>query len=338
MGLKRPAVWLVSPAWQRFAVTRIVLAQRAHLAGELAARGIDCHSVLIADDENLEIAREYGCETIEMDNDGLGRRFNAGFQFAAERGADYLVHIGSDDWIHPDVFSPLLAPLTPRPILTGTRMAFVDLATGRLKRSTMGPPHGVIPWIIPRELLEPCDFAPIRPMGMRGMDGDLVRGLRKARVKASWVFDDPHDLARIDFKSDTNINSYDRVPGNGRSDAWAALAEHYPADLVEMARSTSTTCQEESNMPKLRRPDGRIVSVSPRGVESRLAAGYTRLGEAPAPASKPATDDGLDDLSRKDLDAQARTAGVDAPDKLPNKGAVADAIRAAQASKDASSS
>jgi glycosyltransferase involved in cell wall biosynthesis len=184
-----------------------------------------------------------------MNNDGLGARFNAGFQFAAEQGADYLVHIGSDDWIHPDVFAPLLAPLTPRPIIAGTQMAFVDLATGRLKRARMDGPHGVIPWIIPRELLEPCGFAPIRPERMRGMDGDLVRGLRRNRVRARWVFDDPHDLARVDFKSDVNINAYDGVPGTGRNDAWLALGEQYPAELVELAFRTSLKFQEDARCP-----------------------------------------------------------------------------------------
>lgn len=81
-------------------------------------------------------------------------------------------------------------------------------------------------------------------------------------------------------------------------------------------------------MPKLRRPDGRIVSVSPKGVENRLAAGYTRVGEAPAAA--PVVDDGLDDLSRRGLDARAVEAGVDEPGRLPNKQAVIDAIRAAK--------
>lgn len=248
MGLKRPAVWLVSPAWRRFAVTRIALAQRALLAAELAARGIDCHAVVVADDDNLDIAREYGFATVEMDNDGgLGRRFNAGFQYAAEQGADYLVHIGSDDWIHPDVFMPLLAPVTPRPILTGTQIAFVDLGSGQLKRASLGPPHGVIPWIIPRAVLEPCGFAPIRPERLRGMDGDLVRGLRRAGVRVQWVFDDPHDLARVDFKSDVNLNAYDRVPGAGRNDAWQALRERYPAELVELACRTHLEFQEDGS-------------------------------------------------------------------------------------------
>jgi hypothetical protein len=78
-------------------------------------------------------------------------------------------------------------------------------------------------------------------------------------------------------------------------------------------------------MPKLKRPDGRIVSVSAKGVQALLARGYT---DPAAPVA--AGDDGLDGLSRKDLDARARSAGVEAPEKLPNKGAVIAATRAAE--------
>jgi hypothetical protein len=231
-------------------VTRLVLRQREHLAGELAARGIDCHTVIVADDENLEIARSHGFATVELDNEGgLGRKFNAGFQHAAREGADWLVHIGSDDWVHPDVFTPLLAPVEPRPILTGRRIAFVDLLSGRMSRGTLQGDQGVIPWIVPRHLMEPCGFAPIRPERPRGIDGELVRGLRRARVRPQWVFHDPHDLARVDFKSDVNINTFRSLPSSltrrQDSDPWVALAERYPPELVDLARETHLELQEE---------------------------------------------------------------------------------------------
>lgn len=79
-------------------------------------------------------------------------------------------------------------------------------------------------------------------------------------------------------------------------------------------------------MPKLKRPDGRIVSVSAKGVPALLRRGYTDPDGTPAAA---AADDDLDGLSRKDLDAKAHAAGVDAPEKLPNKDAVIAAIRQA---------
>lgn len=49
----------------------------------------------------------------------------------------------------------------------------------------------------------------------------------------------------------------------------------------------------------------------------------------PAPAEdESGEDEDLDALSRADLNAHAVAVGVEAPDKLPNKGAVIDAIQA----------
>lgn len=78
-------------------------------------------------------------------------------------------------------------------------------------------------------------------------------------------------------------------------------------------------------MPKLRRPDGRVVSVSATGVQALRARGYTEPGAPPA-------DDGAPQrpVSRKELDEQARALRVEAPEKLPNKDAVIAAIRDAE--------
>lgn len=243
MGADRPQVWLVSPAHKRYSVTRLALAQRAHLAAELAARGADCRTVIVACDDNLDIAREYGCDTVELDNDGgLGRRFNAGFKHAGRQGADWVVHIGSDDWIHPDSFEPVLRPEPPAAIITGRRIAFVDLLTGRMRQPTIPGTNGVIPWIVPAAAMEKCGWEPIQDHRIRGMDGYLVRGLRQAKWRVRWAFHDPHPLGRVDFKSDVNINTYARLPGAfsraTERDPWPELSEHYPADLVELAHQT----------------------------------------------------------------------------------------------------
>lgn len=49
-----------------------------------------------------------------------------------------------------------------------------------------------------------------------------------------------------------------------------------------------------------------------------------------AETDAPETADDLVKLTRDELDERARTAGIDAPEELPNKAAVADAIVAAR--------
>jgi hypothetical protein len=211
----------------------------------------------VADDENLDIAREFGFETVETPNDHLGRKFNDGLEYAGSRGADFLVLIGSDDWMHIDLFNrmPLadaepLWPTDDEPAvvwspgeseaLTGREIALVDMSRGVLRRCRSRGRSGVIPWVFPREVLETCGFRPLPDSQAKGIDGALLTGLHK---KPRWVFTDPHDLCRVDFKSDVNLNSYDlisRAIGYGDEElAWPLLAERYPADIVEMARAAS---------------------------------------------------------------------------------------------------
>jgi hypothetical protein len=230
----RPSVWFVSPAHGRLGVTALALAQRRHLIDELADRGIDGYGVVVADDENLELAAEYGFEGWRIGNEYLGRRFNAGISFACREGADFVVHIGSDDWMHVDCFARLPAPDT---ILSGRAITVADLEAGKMRRCHVPGRHGVIPWVIPRALLEASSFAPVKPEKRRGIDGSLVRGLGS---QPRWLFHDPHPFARIDWKTSANITPYALLSRNlGRGPElqapWRQLEEFYPRDLVEQA-------------------------------------------------------------------------------------------------------
>jgi glycosyltransferase involved in cell wall biosynthesis len=238
------SVCIVSPAWGRLDITRLVLSQRQRLCVELASRGIEARSLIVADDENLEIAAEYGCDTLEAPNRPLGGKCNLGFRHALEREPDYIVWVGSDDWIHPDVFQPLfdrsrddLASV----IIAGHHLAVVDMHTGTLQRCSSPSRYGAIPWIIDSRLftMHP-KLQPIQSELCRGLDGALLRGLRRSRIPFTFVMHDPHDFRCVDFKSSQNITPYEGFAKNlGIGDpelAWNALLEHYSFDLVDAAR------------------------------------------------------------------------------------------------------
>ncbi len=240
-------------------VTRLALAQRAHLCGELAERGIEATCVIVADDENLEIAAEFGFAAVERDNAQLGRKFNDGLEYACtELEADYVVLIGSDDWMHVDLFDRLPLDQMEMPSLkgdgpawfwgdgpeaiTGREIALVDLSTGRLRHCQARGRYGVIPWIFPRAALEPSGYRPVKDAANIGIDGSLIAGLN---CQPEWIFRDPHDLCRIDFKSNVNLNGYEQITagigyGEEETDPWGLLTECYPVNLVSMAqRSTA---------------------------------------------------------------------------------------------------
>lgn len=247
-------ICLVSPAWGRFAVTRLTLAQRRWLCDELALRGHEAECVVIADDENLEIAAEYGFATVEMRNGDLGAKFNAGYAWGGEWGAETFVHIGSDDWCAPSVFDVLdvlnlaLAPepvwepnmvkvWRRAPMLVSQRsITLVNLPTGEVQRCKAIGRYGCIPWLLPRIVLENEGFEPIKERGLRrGIDGALVRGLR---MRPNWVFQDPDEDTVVDFKSATNLTAFDMLKQNlgyGPVETTDVLRGTYPDALVDMA-------------------------------------------------------------------------------------------------------
>lgn len=234
---------IVSPAWGRFDTTRLVLKQRSRLVVELASRGIDAGLVVVADDENLDIAAEYGAATVEAPNDPLGRKANAGLAAAAATGADWIVWIGSDDWIHPDAFELLHSEYALPVIIRGERLAMVELATGMLQQISSPSVYGAIPWLIDARLFRVTKINPIRPDLPRGLDGALVRGLRRHRIPFEFVTHDPHPFRCVDFKTTLNLSPYEGAARNlgiaPAEPAWDALAGWFPDDLIEEARAVS---------------------------------------------------------------------------------------------------
>lgn len=244
------SAWICSAAWRRFDVTRLVLSQRQRLCEELAARGIQATSLVVADDENLDIARELGAVTLEAPNEPLGRKWNVALRYAAER-ADWVVWVGSDDWVHPDAFAPLTVPpdTGPARIIRGGRVTLVNLPTGQLQRVTSASKFGAIPWLIESRLIRATRRdSPIRADLHRGLDGGLIRGLRHAAIPFELELHDPHEFRCIDFKSGQNLSTFENGAakrGIGEPEpAWPVLAEWFPADLVDQARELAEVHRE----------------------------------------------------------------------------------------------
>ena len=234
-------VWLVTPAWSRVEVTRLALAQRAHLRGELAALGIGLSCVVVADDDNLGLAAEFGFDGLWQDNEFLGRRVNDGIKYAYDRGADFVCFAGSDNWLHGALFEPLVKGsakvayyplesglLPPSTIIAGRSLAVVDLASGRSVVSRPGGIKGVAPWLMPRGLFDTFGARPVQETASAGMEMQLAIGLGLP----AFVFHDPNPCARVDFKSDVNMTPFAAFDRPGLPEA--RLRDFYPAELCDL--------------------------------------------------------------------------------------------------------
>jgi len=231
-------IYFVTPAWRRSELSRVVFEQWLGVFDRLADHAIQARCVVIADDENADIAESLGFDVLRRPNYALGRKFNDGIQHAAMRGADWIVPIGSDSFIDPAYFLPL-----PKAKVMRSATLYAIAEPNRLGRCKIRTSKGVGPYMIPRRSL-PRTLRPADDKLKRGVDGSTMKGLRRP-LRRQVV--DLHPYQYVGFRrpgeppdpDHPQINRYDklyRLIGVGQeSNVAERLSEFYPPELVERA-------------------------------------------------------------------------------------------------------
>lgn len=226
-------LWFVTPAWRRFELTAVCLEQRRRVIETLAAAGVEAHCVVVADDDNLDIARGLGFDVVEQDNEWLGRKFNDGIEYAARQGASRIIPIGSDSWIDPAYFLPL-----PTRRFTVTSSLYSVVRADRMAELKIDDAKGVGPYIIPRHAFMRSRFRPAKDEITHGVDSSTVKGIG---IRLNWRRHDVHPFQYVGFRGVPHISSYaglvDKWGVREHENPWSILAGYYPLDLVERARS-----------------------------------------------------------------------------------------------------
>ena len=228
-------VWFVTPAFGRYELSAVCFDQRRLVMDALEKAGVEARCVVVADDENLDLARERGFDVVEQDNEWLGRKFNDGIEYACRNGASRVVPIGSDSWIDPAYFLPLGKRKDTR-----TSHLYAVVAADRMAELNVRDHKGVGPYVFSRLSLSWSAYRPARDNIKHGVDRSTVKGIRAIR----WSFNDLHPFQYIGFRGIPHLTPYDLLNETWgvreHTDPWAKLAEHYPADLVERARAVLT--------------------------------------------------------------------------------------------------
>lgn len=240
--MTRRSLWFVVPAHGRVELSAICLRQLRRTIDDLEAEGIAASAVVVADDENLDTARDLGFGTVERNNRFLSRKFNDGIQLACDpdlnpRPVGYVVPLGSDDWISAEVLLDLPRPNT---VVGFKRIAFVREDGRELTERFLDYDGGSGIRIYPRRLLAAMGYRPADEDRHRGCDTSILVNMRQA-FKFRVDHRDIDARLIVDWKSTgSNRNPYDEVAGRWRGsapvDPFEALAGVFPAEaLDEMA-------------------------------------------------------------------------------------------------------
>lgn len=250
------SLWFIVPAHGRLQLAAICLRQLRRTCDALTAEGIEATAVVIADDGNLDMARELGFGTVERDNRFVSRKFNDGIQLACDpryspRPADYVVPCGSDDWVD----WRLLLDLPPR----STVRCFEQLSFVREDGLEISPSQtryagGCGIRIYPRELMAAMDYRPADEDRRRACDTSILTNLRGVHGDALRVHHAESDWRQIvDWKShDEQLNTYDAVKMWRRDildEPFQTLADVFPAEALEEMERYYASIRERELQP-----------------------------------------------------------------------------------------
>lgn len=238
-------LWFIVPAYYRLSLTKICLRLLLETCRRLNEYDLEASAVVIADDENLDVADELGFATVRRGNEFVGRKFNDGYQLACDpefndRPADFVVPCGSDDWIDPIIFKKL--PANGK-IGIFRRLAHVDEKREKLAMVRMPFLAGCGVRIIPCEKIAAAGYRPCEEDRQIALDSSTMSGMKRANGSFPPLEElDVHPLQIVDWKSSENqLHSYsDVAPWRKQaeeSDPFETLAGYYPAWALEAMRS-----------------------------------------------------------------------------------------------------
>lgn len=237
-------LWFIVPAHGRLGLSRICLGLLAQTCEQLHQYEIEATAVVIADDENLELAESLGFATVRRDNDQVGRKLNDGYQLACDpdfnpRPADWAVPIGTDDWVLPEIFETL-----PRPDRIGMfrLMGCVDETRTKLARLKVPYLGGCGIRLMPSSLLALTGYRPCEEDRGQALDTSTLREIRKAnrRRMPDFVELDRNPYQIVDWKSnDHQLHPFLELRPYKHGDCgdpFSELKDVYPAWALEAVR------------------------------------------------------------------------------------------------------
>ncbi len=237
------SLWFVMPVHGRQQLAQICLRQLRRTCDALTASCIEATAVVIGDDENLETARDLGFGTVERDNQFVSRKFNDGIQLACDptvnpRPADYVMPIGSDDWIDSRIINAKSLPASDE-VVGFQHISFVREDGREITKTFLAYTGGCGMRLYPRELLEPLGYRPADEDLYRGCDTSILTHVRNANpnLKVMHVAIDPRQI--VDWKTPgAQLNEYSQVMrrhsrDSTTGDPWGELAGFYPSEALD---------------------------------------------------------------------------------------------------------
>lgn len=206
---------ILIPVYQRPEVTLFCMNAIQALCEQVEQYGWYIWPYYVGDEDWARTAvygRDFGW--VQCGNDGIGRKMNTGLQFASMFAWDWLITVGSDDIMRPEIFASANYMAAEGFKFFGTNDCILyDWNTGNAKRHNSGAQVIGAGRFVHRSLAEQCEYKLWPDEAMSGLDGQSEA--RIERVTGEYIQHMPtaHPFI-VDIKSEVNIHSYEDIPGS----------------------------------------------------------------------------------------------------------------------------
>lgn len=234
----RPSLAFITPAYRRFDLSRICFEQRFIECERLSKNfGIEATCIVIADDDNLDIAENFGFPSVATDNRFLGKKWNDGYEAAVALGFTHVCPVGSDSWLNMDWWAGSVDIDDDDIVIAQRNYAVVNRA-GTHRVHTWIPVEYGVHYVIPTPLLANRENRPCRDDVQKGCDTATMR--RLAPFIRHIVFQESHPLEAVAFQSRPQITGYNNLRAK-----WGKSETDKPFEGLDDLYGTELTAKME---------------------------------------------------------------------------------------------
>lgn len=206
---------ILIPVYQRPEVTLFCMDAMRGLYEGAEQYGWRMWPIYVTDEQwAVDACIQRGVDWVNFHNDGIGRKMNAGLKYSSFAKWQWLITLGSDDIMRPEIFASANLMDAHGFKFFGTNDCILyDWNTGAVKRHKSGSQIIGAGRFVHRSLVEQCDYKLWPDEAMSGLDGRSEQRIEEVTRHYIQHMPAPEPYI-VDIKSEVNIHSYKDIPGS----------------------------------------------------------------------------------------------------------------------------
>jgi hypothetical protein len=203
--------------WKRPEITRLHMQNVRRLVEYDPARFEITPFYVVSEDWAETLCNEFGYRFHRTENNPLGRKMNAGLRQFINEPHDFLLGMGSDDFVEPSFLEEYLPYFETRPIFGLKEVYLINEANAMIKRCKVDRGCFGALRVIRWDLLQVAAFDGKRFIGIwndtQARALDYVSSINIKARTGYFVYPVQIGAKLFDLKNEVNINGFDIVEG-----------------------------------------------------------------------------------------------------------------------------